>query len=97
MLNADMRLYNYFTYGALNDYGQPTLSKEPVGKVKLAIYPTSQNVQANINYSNANYVGITKDFSISDSFVIEYGQERLKVLYTTKQGRFNQVFLAKVN
>ena len=36
------------------------------------------------------------DKSINDTWVIEYGEERLKVLYTSNQGRFIQVFLAKM-
>lgn len=97
MISTNMRNYDYFTYGALNAYGQPQLSKEPVGKVKLSIYTTSQSIQANINYSNANYIGLTHDKNISDKYVIQYGEERLKVLYTSKQGRYIQVYLAKMN
>lgn len=96
MINSNMRTYNYFTFGAPNAYGQPQLSKEPVGKVKLSIYTTSQNVQGNINYTNANYIGLTHDKNINDTWVIEYGKERLKVLYTSNQGRFIQVFMAKM-
>ena len=96
MINSNMRTYNYFTFGAPNAYGQPQLSKEPVGKVKLSIYTTSQNVQGNINYTNANYIGLTHDKNINDTWVIQYGKERLKVLYTSNQGRFIQVFMAKM-
>ena len=97
MINATMRSYDYFTYGAANAYGQPQLSKEPKGKVKLAIYTTNQSVQGNINYTNANYIALTHDKNINDTYVIQYGEERLKVLYKTTQGRYTQVFLAKVN
>lgn len=97
MINANMREYDYFTFGAPNAYGQPQLSKEPVGKVKLAIYTTSQSVQANVNYVGANYIGLTHDKTIKDNFVIKYGEERLKVLYTSAQGRFIQVFMSKIN
>lgn len=97
MINAKMRSYDYYTYGELNEYGQPQLSKEPKGKVKLAIYTTSQSVQANINYIGANYIALTHDKAINDSYVIKYGDLLLKVLYTSAQGRYNQVFLAKVN
>lgn len=97
MISLNMRSYDYFTYGAPNAYGQPQLSKEPVGKVKLSIYTTSQSVQENINYSSANYIALTHDRNINDSYVIQYGELKLKVLYVNPQGRFNQVFLAKVN
>lgn len=97
MISTNMRSYNYFTFGASNAYGQPQLSKQPVGKVKLSIFTTSQSIQANINYLNASYIGLTHDKNINDTYVIEYGEERLKVLYTSKQGRFIQVFMAKMN
>ena len=96
MIAANMRLYDYYTFGASNAYGQQKLSKEPKGKVKLSIYTTTESVQANANYTNANYIGLTHDKNIDDTYVIQYGEERLKVLYTGKQGRFIQVFMAKI-
>lgn len=96
MVNANFRTYNYFTFGELDEYGQQKLSPEVKGSVKMAIYPTSQNVQDNILYHNAQYVGITHDKSINDSFVIKYGDIKLKVLYISRTGRFTQAFLAKV-
>lgn len=97
MIANNMRAYDYFTFGEPNAYGQPQLSAEPKGKVKMSIYTTSQNIQGNINYTNASYIGLTHDSAISDSYVIQYGENRLKVLYVNKQGRFYQVFMAKVD
>lgn len=102
MINADMRNYNYFAYGDLDEYGQPQLIKdengEPAvqGSIKIAIYESSQSVQDNINYLNAQYVGITANGNINDTFVIKYGEELLKVLYVGSQGRFKRVYLQKV-
>lgn len=96
MINADFRTYNYFTFGANDAYGQPKLSEEVKGQVKMAIYPTSQNVQANILYHNAQYIGMTHDKSINDTFVVDYQGTKLKVLYVSRTGRLQQVFLAKV-
>jgi hypothetical protein len=93
MINADMREYSYYLYGDANAYGQPALSKEAQGVVKMAIYSTSQAVQANIKYKNASYVGFTHDSKVNDTYVIQYGNERLKVLYVQNQGRYKQVFL----
>lgn len=94
MINADMRLYNYFTLGAQDEYGQQVLSDEPVGQVKMAINISSQAIQDNINYAGATYVGLTRA-KVDDTYVIEYGEERLKVLYVNPKGRLNQVFMAK--
>lgn len=94
MINANIHTYNYFTYGEPDEYGQPVLSKEPVGAVKMAIYTTSQSIQDNINYKDATYLGLTHDAKVNDTYVIEYGEERLKVLYVTP-GRLNQVFMAR--
>ena len=97
MINANMRSYDYYTFGAPNAYGQPQLSEKPVGKVKLAIFTTTESVQANVNYTSANYIGLTHNKNINENFVIKYGDLRLKVLYIGKQGRFIQVFMAKMD
>ena len=96
MINTDMKTYNYFTFGELNSYGQPILSADPKGQIKIAINITSQNVQENINYSGASYIGLTYNNSVNDSYVIQYGEEKLKVLYVNPKGRLKQVFLAKM-
>lgn len=92
MINAKFRQYNYFTIGTKDEYGQDTVSAEPVGKVTMAINLTSQNVQDNINYTGANYMGLTHA-KVDDTYIIEYGEERLKVLYVNPLGRLNQVFM----
>ena len=94
MINARMRIYDYYTFGDLDKYGQPQLSEEPKGQIKMAIQTTSQSIQDNINYQNATYLGLTLA-PIDDKYVIQYGDERLKVLYVTP-GRINQVFMAKI-
>lgn len=96
MINADMRDYDYYTYGAMDEYGQPTLQPIPQGSVKMAIYTTSQGVQDNVNYSNANYIGLTHDDSINDKWVVQYGTKKLKVLYVQPKGRYKQVFLGEM-
>ena len=96
MINNDMRLYDYFTFGLDNDYGAPTLSKERQGVVKMAINMTSQSIQDNIKYKDAAYVGLTLDKEINDSYVIQYGDEKLKVLYVNPKGKYKQVFLKNV-
>lgn len=95
MINTDMKPYSYFALGEENDYGQPQLSQEPVGVIKMAINITSQSVQDNINYSDAQYVGLTHA-DVNDSYVIEYGNKKLKVLYVNARGRFKQVFMAEM-
>lgn len=95
MINADMRLYDYFTFGADDGYGQPQLSAEPVGQIKMAINLTSQSIQDNINYKEAQYIGLTHA-DVDDTYVIAFGNERLKVLYVTPKGRYKQVFLGEL-
>ena len=96
MINTNMTTYNYFTLGDKNGYGQPTISEEPQGTIKMAIYISSQSTQDNINYQNCNYVGLTMDKSVNDKMVIQYGEKKLKVLYVNSAGRFTQVFLQRV-
>ena len=94
MINANMRLYDYFTLGSLDEYGQPSLS-EKQGSIKMAINISSQNVQENINYKDCSYVGLTHA-NVNDSYVIQYGDDKLKVLYVNPKGRLKQVFMKEM-
>lgn len=94
MINSQMKLYNYFTFGVDNGYGQPQLSQDVKGQIKMAINLSSQSVQENILYKDCSYVGLTHA-EVDDTFVIEYGEEKLKVLYVNPMGRYKQVFLTR--
>lgn len=95
MINTDMRLYDYFTLGEDNEYGQPVLSDKPQGKIKMAINLSSQSVQDNINFQDCNYVGLTMA-ELDDSYVIQYGNEKLKVQYVNPRGRYSLVYLTQL-
>lgn len=98
MINAAMRVYDYFLIGPNDAYGQAQLPAEnavPAGQIKMTIHITSQSVQDNINYKDCQYIGLTH-FPIDDKYVIQYGDERLKVLYVNQQGRMKQVFMSKL-
>ena len=92
MINATMHDYTYSTLGPNDEYGIPTLIPAS-GTIKLSIYISNQTTQENINYQNCNYVGLTKNKSINDKMVIDYGEEKLKVQYVNPLGRYIQVFL----
>lgn len=94
MLNNDYKNYVYYQYTGKDAYGQPQLSSEPAGVVKMAVYITSQSIQDNINYKGANYLGLTYAL-LDDTCVLQYGEKKLKVLYVNPQGRLKQVFLAE--
>ncbi len=96
MINTDIRLYNYFTFGDDDGYGMSQLSKEPKGQIKMAINISSQSTQDNILYKDCSYIGLTKDINIDDTYVIEYGNEKLKVLYINPKGRYKQIFLKEM-
>lgn len=93
MINAIKRTYNYFTLGE-NDtrYGQPTISAEPQGTIKIAISSTSNSIQDNVLYKNATYIGLTQA-EVNDTYIIEYENTKLKVLYVNPVGRYKQVFM----
>lgn len=95
MINVDMRNYDYFTLGEPDEYGQITLSKTPQGTIKMAIYITSKNIQDNINYADCNYIGLTSA-PVDDTYLIQYGAEKLKVQYVYPKGRYKQVFLKEI-
>lgn len=96
MINADMQNYNYYTFSGGDGYGQPVLSKTVQGSIKIAINTTSQSVQENIKYLNATYIGLTLDSAVNDTFVIQYGELKLKVLYVNNKGRYKQVYLTEI-
>lgn len=96
MINTKMRTYNYYTYGEPDAYGQPQLSADAQGSIKIAINTTSQSIQDNILYQDCSYVGLTLDPAVNDTFVIQYGDEKLKVLYVNPEGRYKQVFLKRI-
>lgn len=101
MIYTAMRDYSYFLLSE-DDYGQMTLKRdkysEPAvqGTVKMTINTTSQSIQDNINYSEATYLGLTHA-PITDAYVIQYGDKKLKVLYVNTLGRYNQVFMGDYN
>lgn len=93
MINADMRKYDFYTYGDRDGYGQPALSKDVQGTIKMAIYTTAQAIQDNIAYKNASYIGLTHNSKVNDTYVIDFENKRLKVLYVQNKGRYKQVFM----
>lgn len=96
MINTDMRQYGYILVEHNSLYGEdfiPT-SAEPIGYIKMAIYTTNQTIQDNVNYSGAQYIGLTQD-EVKDTYIIMNGKERLKVLYVNARGRLKQVFMER--
>ena len=96
MINTTMHYYDYFTLGAKNEYGQQEPFSYPTGSIKMSINLTSQSIQDNINYSGSQYIGLTFA-EVNDTYVIQYGEKRLKVLYVNPLGRMKQVFLSEYN
>lgn len=95
MINTQMREYDYYTYGEMNAYGQPQLSDEPKGKVKMAINLVSQAIGDNVLYADAQYTGLTFD-AIDDTYVIQYGDEKIKVLSVYNSNRYNHAFMKRM-
>lgn len=101
MITRDMKSYNYYQYGDSNAYGQLALIKDDQGNplvqgtIKIAINTTSESIQDNVRYKDSSYIGLTHE-NIDDSYVIQYGDEKLKVLYVNSRGRFKQVFLKNI-
>lgn len=97
MINAQMREYDYFTFGVKDAYGQKVPSTTKAGSVKMAINIASQSVQDNSLYSGTQFIGLTMDKTINDKCVIQYGAEKLKVLYVNPLGRYSQLYLARLS
>lgn len=94
MINTDMRTYPYYTLLPPNDYGQQTLSEEPTGNIKMAVYLNSQSTQDSILFVNAQYIGFTFS-AIGDDVVIDYKGEKLKVLSISPANRLKRVLLTR--
>lgn len=92
MITTRMKTYNYYLLADSDEYGQAQITPEAQGQIKMALSTTSQSVQDNINYKDANYIGLTLN-EINDKYIIEVGEEKLKVLYAFNGGRFKQAFL----
>lgn len=95
MINADMRVYDYFTYNETDAYGQPQLSEDVQGTIKMAIYIASQGIKDSVAYAGTEYVGMTHA-DIDDKYVIKYGASKLKVLYINPRGTWKQVYLTRM-
>ena len=97
MINVDMKEYNFYLYGDKNAYGQPTLSEETQGVVKMAIYSSNKSLTGSVDYTGGDYVGLTRNNEITDKYVIQYGDVKLKVLYTIVCPRhLTQVMMSEV-
>ena len=94
-MEQNMRKYGYFLYGEKDAYGQSQLSSEVVGEVKMAIGIASQSIQDSVAYSGTQYTALTHA-DINDSMVIQFGDEKLKVLYVNPLGKYKQVYLARM-
>ena len=92
MINTNMRSYDFFTIGLDNGYGQKVISSAPVGIIKMAINISNQATADSILYKDATYIGLTQA-EVDDTFVIQYGEDRLKVLYVNPKGRYKQVYM----
>lgn len=99
MINSSMRNYDYYLLNQDNGYGQLTLLRDseanPIkqGEVNISITNLTKAVTDDIRYSNASYIGLTHDKDINDTYVIQYGNELLKVQYVISAGRYTQVFM----
>ena len=96
MINTDMRPYSYFTFGEKDAYGQVRLSTDPLGTIKISINHISTTIGETVKYKDANYIGLTRDAKVDDTYVIEYEGQKLKVLYVIPKGRLKQVFLGEM-
>lgn len=95
MINSKMKLYDYFTFGEPDEYGQAVISPEVKGTIKMAISNISTTTSDNIKYKDADYIGLTLA-KVDDTYVIKYNDEKLKVRYVIPDGRYKQVFMSEI-
>lgn len=96
MINRQMKHYSYSTFNKTKDsYGQHTLVPVVYGDILMAINFINETIDENSLYSGAQYLGLTSA-PVNDSYVINFGDEKLKVLYVNPNGRLKQVFMARM-
>lgn len=97
MINTNFRFYDCFSFGEENAYGEKTIDfSTPKRKVKMSVTISSQSIQDNILFKDCAYMGLTHDKLIDDTYVIAYGNQKLKVLYVNPTGRLVQVYLKEM-
>ena len=94
MIAAKMRKYTYSTLGAVDEYGQPKAT-EATDSILMAIHNISNTITNNINYKDSTYIGLTKN-AVDDTYIINYENIKLKVLYVISDGRYKQVFMSEL-
>lgn len=96
MITSQMRSYNYYMItNKIDEYGQPQ-TIEAEGVVKMAINFVNEQITENALYSSAEFIGLTLNKEVNDKYIIRYGNEKLKVIYSNPNGRYNQVFLTRI-
>ena len=95
MINTQMRNYSYYTLNNNDEYGQPQEVKAE-DTIKMAINFVTESIQENPLYSGAQYAGLTLNKNIDATYIIQYGDERLKVLFVNNSGRYKQAFMARI-
>lgn len=94
MINSRMSPHEYFLLGVDNGYGQITMTPEKQGEITIGITMLTKTVTDDLRYSDAQYLGLTYDKNINDTYIIKYGDELLKVKYIIPTERLTQVFLS---
>ncbi|MBQ2408978.1 MAG: hypothetical protein II309_06050 [Bacilli bacterium] len=97
MINTSMGVYEFYRYNVEDEYGQPILSEIPEGTIKIAIFNIAKSVQDGVSYATEEYIGLTSDKAINDTYIIQYGDIKLKVLYVIPAPRLKvQVFMSRM-
>ena len=95
MINTQMKNYSYYTLDTNDEYGQPQPIKAD-DTIKMAINFVTESIQENPLYSGAQYTGLTLNKNINASYIIQYGDEKLKVLFVNPMGRYKQAFMTRM-
>lgn len=90
MINRQTRKYSYSVLGDTDSYGQETVTE--TGTIDIAIAYQTFNVDGNLRYTTDKFVGVTND-NITDKYIIQYGDKKLKVTYTFPSNGRNYVYL----
>lgn len=87
-----MKQYNYRTCEVFDEYGDAVISNDVKGTIKMCINVISQN---NELFDGSTFLGLTQA-EVNNTYVIEYEDLKLRVLYVQPKGRYKQVYMGRL-
>ena len=93
MVEANMQAYPLYKLTGPDAYGDYAMEPDGTARISVSLY--AQNNTENVLYKDAKYIGLTWDARITDSNIVDFGGELLKVKLVNPFGRLCQLVLGE--